>query len=222
MTVDTLELHRPVLVAHCRRMLGSSCAAEDAVQETLLRAWRGAGRFEGRAQPRTWLLRIATNVCLDELTAARPAAVPVAPEDVDDLAAVPDERAGAGAPPHGADPCDVLLHREAVRLAVAVLLDRLPARQRAALLLCGVLRQPAREAAALLGVSVVSVNSALQRARATLAEADVRADAVAPALDAGPHALLTRYAAAFERCDVEALVALALEEGGAAVDRAAA
>ncbi len=207
-TGDVLEHHRPVLTAHCRRLLGSRWAAEDAVQETLLRAWRGGDRFQGRSQLGTWLLRIATNVCLDELSGGRRHGVPAAIEDVEDLAADPDARGPE------ADPADVAVRRETLRLACVVALRCLPPRQRAVLVLCRVLRLRASEAAELLGTSEASVNSALQRARASLLAADVGADAVDDVVDAPRRALLARYVAAFATSDVEALVGLALEEAG--------
>ena len=181
-----LEQHRAELIAYCRRMLGSLFEAEDAVQETLIRAWRGFDRFEGRSSLRSWLYRLATNVCLDMLsgrerrphpidlgraraleaaklsTPTRPQATWIEP--------VPD---GALAPE--GDPADVAVARETIRLAFVAALQYLPARQRAVLVLCEVLRWKATEAAELLDTTVASVNSALQRARATLETSGLRA-----------------------------------------------
>jgi RNA polymerase sigma-70 factor (ECF subfamily) len=193
-------------------MLGSPAGAEDAVQETLLRAWRGSHRFEGRAQLGTWLTRIARNVCLDELGARRPPVAASLDEDPDLAAGAPDGPAGR---PAAADPADVVVHAEQVRLACAVALALLPPRQRAALVLCAVLDLRASEAATVLGTSPAAVNSALQRARATLLAAQASPDAVDPALGAGGRALLVRYTEALTGGDVGALVALAREEGGA-------
>ena len=187
--------HRAELTAYCRRMLGSSFDAEDAVQETLLRAWRGSVRFEGRAAVRSWLYRIATNVCLDALshTARRP--VPV--EDV------PAPRDPSDDPE---DPSDRALARERLRLAIMVAIGNLPPRQRAALIMRDVLSWRASEVAELLGTTTTAVNSALQRAHAALESPDV--DSVASVADAPGRELVGRYLAAFADDDVDVLVAL--------------
>jgi RNA polymerase sigma-70 factor, ECF subfamily len=178
-----LEEHRAELTGYCYRMLGSVFEAEDAVQETLIRAWRAADRFEGRSSLRSWLYRIATNVCLDSLNAgkrrARPmdlspashadAALPApSPEEIW-IEPVPDARAL----PSGGDPADLVVARESIRLAFVAALQHLPPRQRAVLILREVLAWKASETAELLGTTVASVNSALQRARATLSAAGV-------------------------------------------------
>jgi RNA polymerase sigma-70 factor (ECF subfamily) len=219
-TADSLlERHRLELTAYCYRLLGSG-EAEDAVQETLLRAWRGLDRFEGRAALRSWLYRIATNVCLDMLEGRKrrarpmdlgPAREPVVsnlavPTDVAWLEPMPDE----ALVPDG-DPAAVAEARESVRLAFVAALQHLPPRQRAALVLCEVLRWKASEVAELLETTVASVNSALQRARATL-------DTVAPSRDASStvgtadEGLLARYVDAFERYDMDELAALIRED----------
>jgi RNA polymerase sigma-70 factor (ECF subfamily) len=216
-----VEQHRVELTAYCYRMLGSPFDAEDAVQETLLRAWRGLGRFEGRSALRSWLYRIATNVCLDFLNGRQrrarpmdlgPARSPEAAnlhtrpeatwiEPVPDSLVVPE-----------ADPAEVAVARETVRLAFVAALQHLPARQRAVLILCEVLRWKASEVAELLGTSVASVNSALQRARATLAASDVSAPGPSGRLSETDQALLERYVDAFERYDMEALTSLIHED----------
>ena len=212
LTGDALEQHRPALTALCRRMLGSGPGAEDAVQETLLRAWRGGHRFEGRAQLGTWLSCIARNVCLDEIEvrARRP------------LAVAPLEEAGDDGAPRDIrdpdDPATLVERRETVRLACVVALRVLAPRQRAALVLCAVLRVRASEAAGLMGISTASVNSLLQRARATLVAAEAVPDAVDPVLGGDRDELLSRYVAALTSGDVQALVALALEELGPVPD----
>ena len=213
-----LELHRVELTAYCYRMLGSSFEAEDAVQETLIRAWRGFGRFEGRAALRSWLYRIATNVCLDMLKGrerrARPMDLGPAREPVEsNLSTLPEVTwiepiPDALVAPEG-DPADVAVARETIRLAFVAALQHLPPRQRAALILCEVLRWQATEVAELLDTSVASVNSALQRARATLATADIAAPAE---LDAEARALLDRYVAAFEAYDIDRLTGLIHED----------
>jgi RNA polymerase sigma-70 factor (ECF subfamily) len=211
-----LEQHRVELTGYCYRMLGS-VDAEDAVQETLLRAWRGFERFEGRAALRSWLYRIATNVCLDMLEGRKRRARPMdlGPAGEPELASLtarpevawiepmPDSRLV----PDG-DPAEVALGRETVRLAFIAALQRLPPRQRAVLILCEVLRWKASEVAELLDTSVASVNSALQRARATLEASDLAAATTEPSVDAEDAELLARYVDAFERYDMEALTSL--------------
>jgi len=216
---QALEQHRTELTAYCYRMLGSPFEAEDAVQETLLRAWRGLDRFEGRAALRSWLYRIATNVCFDMLNArerrARPMDLGPAREPVEsNLNALPEvtwiEPVPATALAAESDPAEVAVAHETIRLAFVAALQHLPPRQRAVLILCEVLRWKASEVAELLETSVASVNSALQRARATLETSDVGADR-AP-LDEADRELLSRYMAAFEAYDIEALTSLIHED----------
>jgi RNA polymerase sigma-70 factor (ECF subfamily) len=217
-----LEQHRRELTAYCYRMLGSGFEAEDAVQETLVRAWRGFERFEGRAAFRSWLYRIATNVCLDMLSSRQRRALPM------DLAPAKTADSPLGAPlpettwilpmpdglvlPAAGDPAEAAESRDSVRLAFVAALQHLPPRQRAVLILREVLRWKAAEVAELLETSVASVNSALQRARATLSEADLAESAAAEELDAEQHALLARYVDAFERYDLDALTKLLYED----------
>ena len=216
--LDTrLEEHRREMTAYCYRMLGS-VEAEDAVQETLLRAWRGFDRFEGRSSLRSWLYRIATNVCFDLLAGqerrARPKDLGPAGEPVlENLSELP-EATWIQPIPDGlvlpeADPAEVAVARETIRLAFVAALQHLPPKQRAALILRDVLRWQASEVAELLDTSVASVNSALQRARDTLAKSD--ASALSP-LDAEDRALLERYVLAFERYDIDALTSLIHED----------
>jgi len=217
-TLAELEPYRRELTGHCYRMLGSAFEAEDAVQETLLRARRSFDRFEGRSAVRSWLYRIATNVCLDALNGRKRRELPVdmgpassadrklgdaLPEDAW-IEPVPDTRVM----PSGGDPADVALARESIRLAFVAALQHLPPRQRAVLILREVLRWHADEVAELLDTSVPSVNSALQRARATLASKQVDGGEPADPLDAEQAALLKRYVDAFERYDMDALTAL--------------
>jgi RNA polymerase sigma-70 factor (ECF subfamily) len=216
-----LEDHRRELLAYCYRMLGSPFEAEDAVQETLIRAWRGIDRFEGRAALRSWLYRIATNVCLDSLSGRERRAMPMdlgpAGEPVaENLQTLPEATwiqpiPDALAVPEG-DPAEVAVARESIRLALVAALQHLPARQRAVLILCEVLRWKASEVAELLDTSVASVNSALQRARATLASSNISTAEPAPPLDEGDRALLDRYVKAFEAYDVQALTTLLHED----------
>jgi RNA polymerase sigma-70 factor, ECF subfamily len=217
-----LEHHRSELTAYCYRMLASPFEAEDAVQETLIRAWRGFDRFEGRSALRSWLYSIATNVCLDMLNArerrARPmdlgparepeaANLNVLPE-ITWIQPVPD----ALVVPTEGDPAEVTVARETIRLAFVAALQHLPPRQRAVLILCEVLRWQASEVAELLETSVASVNSALQRARATLEASNVSAADTSPSVDEADAELLARYVEAFEHYDMEALTALIHED----------
>jgi RNA polymerase sigma-70 factor (ECF subfamily) len=216
-----LESHRVELTGYCYRMLGSAFESEDAVQETMVRAWRGIDGFEGRAALRSWLYRIATNVCFDMLNGRQRRARPM------DLGPATSADTTLGAPrpeatwlepmPDGRvvaadDPADLAVARESIRLAFVAALQHLPPRQRAVLILREVLRWPATEVAELLETTVASVNSALQRARATLEASGVTdTDAAAP-LDDEQNALLARYLDAFERYDLDSLVALLAED----------
>jgi RNA polymerase sigma-70 factor, ECF subfamily len=216
-----LEDHRAELTAYCYRMLGSPFEAEDAVQDTFVRAWRGFDRFEGRAALRSWLYRIATNVCLDMLTGrerrARPMDLGPAREPVEsNLSALPEVTwiepvPGSLVVPEG-DPADVAAGRETIRLAFVAALQHLPPRQRAVLILCEVLRWKASEVAELLETSVASVNSALQRARATLDASNLSFSDPPPKLGDSDRELLARYVEAFEAYDMEALTSLIHED----------
>jgi RNA polymerase sigma-70 factor (ECF subfamily) len=221
LAVETrLEQHRGELTGYCYRMLGSAFEAEDAVQETLLRAWRAFDRFEGRSALRSWLYRIATNVCLDMLAGRErrarpmdlgPSREPIAENlntlpEVTWIEPIPDGRLAT------ADPAEAVAARETIRLAFVAALQHLPPRQRAALILCEVLRWKASEVAELLETSVASVNSALQRARATLEQARVTPGDAAPPTGEVDAELLARYVDAFERYDMDALTALIHED----------
>jgi RNA polymerase sigma-70 factor (ECF subfamily) len=217
---DRLEEHRRALTAYCYRMLGSPFEAEDAVQDTFVRAWRAYDRFEGRSALRSWLYRIATNVCLDMLgnreRRARPMDLGPAQEPVlANLRTRPDESFVEPIPDalvaQGSDPAEIAATRDSVRLALVAALQHLPPRQRAALILCEVLRWKASEVAELLDTTVASVTSALQRARATLDEQEL--DAEKPlSLDEVDRDMLARYVAAFEAYDVDALTSLIRED----------
>jgi RNA polymerase sigma-70 factor, ECF subfamily len=221
-----LEEHRRELTGYCYRMLGSPFDAEDAVQETLTRAWRSYDGFDGRASLRSWLYRIATNVCADSLNGRTRRALPMdltaaAPPVAESLGTalpehrwvfpIPDHRA---VPLHG-DPAEVAVARESIRLAFVAALQHLPPRQRAVLILRDVLRWTAEEVAGLLETSVPAVNSALQRARATLAERD--AEVEVGTVDSGQEDLLGRYVRAFERYDIDTLVDLLREDAAQAM-----
>ncbi len=213
-----LERYRRELTGYCYRMLGSGFEADDAVQDTMVRAWKAAGSFEGRSSVRSWLYRIATNVCLDMLRGRQRRARPMelassSPPDGAHLGAMLPEHAWVSpiaderVLPDEADPAEIAASRETIRLAFVTALQHLPARQRAVLILCQVLRWQATEVAELLGTSVPAVNSALQRARATLVA--LHPDEPRPeVVDADRQALLARYVDAFERYDVATLVRL--------------
>jgi RNA polymerase sigma-70 factor (ECF subfamily) len=217
-----LEQHRRELTAYCYRMLASPFEAEDAVQETFLRAWKSFDRFEGRAALRSWLYRIATNVCLDMLGSRERRARPMdlgpsqepviqnlnALPEVTWLQPVPDALVVAAEE----DPAEVAVAHETIKLAFVAALQHLPPRQRAVLILCEVLRWKASEVAQLLETSVASVNSALQRARATLDTADVHDASGVTELGEADRELLARYVAAFEQYDMSALTALIHED----------
>jgi RNA polymerase sigma-70 factor (ECF subfamily) len=220
-TTDDLEFYRRELTGYCYRMLGSAFEADDAVQETMLRAWRAAEGFEGRSSLRSWLYRIATNVCLDAMRGEKrralpmdlgPASPPVEsymrPQPAEDrwVTPIPDSRV---VPDHG-DPAEIAAVRDSVRLAFVTALQHLPARQRAALILCEVLKLPATEAATVMDSTVASVNSALQRARTTLAglPEHQRPGEVEP----GNAELLAKFVDAFQRYDMKALIGLLRED----------
>jgi RNA polymerase sigma-70 factor, ECF subfamily len=218
----TLEQYRAELTGYAYRMLGSAFEAEDAVQETFIRAWRALDRFEGRSALRSWLYRIATNVCLDMLGSRERRARPMdlGPALTADTALGPALQDGqwvepapdARILPTGGDPARLSELRESIRLAFVAALQHLPARQRAVLILREVLQWQASEVAELLDTSVASVNSALQRARATLATRQPD-DGEAPSeLDEDHKALLARYVNAFESYDMEALTSLLQED----------
>jgi RNA polymerase sigma-70 factor (ECF subfamily) len=216
------ESHRRELTGFCYRMLGSGFEAEDAVQETMVRAWKGIDGFEGRSALRSWLYRIAHNVCLDMQRApqrrARPMDLGPSSSAEAPLAAVRPENtwitpiADARVLPTDGDPAEVAAARDSIRLAFVAALQHLPPKQRAALILCEVLKWQATEAAALLDTSVASVNSALQRARATLEEAGLDVGTAPTTVDADQEELLASYVDAFERYDVESIVALVHDE----------
>ena len=221
LAADDLDQHRRELTGFCYRMLGSGSEAEDAVQETFVKAWQAADRFEGRSSVRTWLFRIATNVCIDMGRSPQRRARPVdlgparTPDPVHLSDVLPEERwitpvADESVLDLHGDPGQVAATRETIRLAFVAALQRLPARQRAALVLCEVLAWPVKDVAELLDSTVAAINSALQRARATMAAAP-SAEASGP-LTADQEALLARYLDAFERYDMDALVALLHED----------
>jgi RNA polymerase sigma-70 factor, ECF subfamily len=216
-----LGRHRAQLVAHCRRMLGSPFEAEDAVQVTLFRAWRGLDRFEGRASLRSWLYQIATNVCLDMQNGRERRARPMdlGPARAPEAATLPTRATATRIEPiptnalgPDGDPADAAVARERIRLAFVAVLRRLPARQRAVLILCEVLCWRATEAAQLLDTTVASVTSALQRARKTLQTSGMPSADSAAEMDAAQRGLLARYVEAFRAYDIDGLTSLIKED----------
>jgi RNA polymerase sigma-70 factor (ECF subfamily) len=221
-SIEELEQYRVELRGYCYRMLGSAFDADDAVQEALVKAWQAFDRFEGRASVRSWLYRIATNVCLDTLRSRERRALPMdlsmpvpattAPgEPLPDavwIEPIPDQ----DVVPLEGDPAQRAVFQDTVRLAFVAALQTLPARQRAVLILREVLCWQAAEVAELLETSVASVNSALQRARATLGASDLDDEQRAEPLSEADSALLGRYVEAFESYDIPSLVALLHED----------
>jgi RNA polymerase sigma-70 factor (ECF subfamily) len=218
---EELEVYRRELTGYCYRMLGSGFDAADAVQETFLHALRFADNFEGRSSVRSWLYRIATNVCMDMHRGAQRRARPMefgpaAPPDEEHLGGwLPEATwvspiADDQVLPESADPAEIAVARETIRLAFVTALQHLPARQRAALILCEVLRWQAAEVAELLDTSAAAINSALQRARATMAA--LPTDARPLDVSTANAELLTRYVDAFERYDISAFVSLLHED----------
>ncbi|HEY4097914.1 MAG TPA: sigma-70 family RNA polymerase sigma factor [Baekduia sp.] len=221
-----LDQYRRELTGYCYRMLGSGFEAEDAVQETMVRAWKSIDRLTAREALRSWMYRIATNVCLDMLDGAQRRARPMdfGPSSTTEAVVASGLPAGlaettwiqpiadARTLPESGDPAELAAARETVRLAFVAALQHLPPRQRAVLILREVLRWQASEVAELLGTTVASVNSALQRARATIDAMDLDAADGSTAIGADQQELLSRYVDAFERYDVAALVALLHED----------
>jgi len=215
-----LENYRRELTAYCYRMLGSPFDAEDAVQDVFVRAWRSRDQFEGRAALRSWLYRIATNVCLDTLKSkerrARPMDLGPSCEPIEANLRTPEIPWLEPMPLHlvapERDPAEVAVANESIRLAFVAALQHLPARQRAVLILRDVLDWQASEVAELLKTSVASVNSALQRARATLGKIQATEPKGTPTLSDADRAMLERYVAAFERYDITALTSLIQED----------
>ena len=216
-----LEKYRGELTAYCYRMLGSPFDAEDAVQDAFVRAWRSREGFEGRSSIRSWLYRIATNVCLDQLKSderrARPMDLGPASEPIEANLHIRDEMLWLEPIPLSLiapdrDPADVAVANESIRLAFVAALQQLPAKQRAVLILRDVLDWQASEVAELLETTVQSVNSALQRARATMAKSHSDGAARTRRLSVADRAMLERYVSAFEAYDVKLLTELIRED----------
>jgi RNA polymerase sigma-70 factor, ECF subfamily len=217
-TLD-VEAHRAELTGYCYRMLGSTFDADDAVQETMVRAWQAAGSFEGRSSVRSWLYRIATNVCLDSLRSRQRRALPMdlsapVPSSTPPEKMLPETTWIEPIPDADLDPAERAVAQDTIRIAFIAALQHLPPKQRAVLILREVLAWQATEVAELLETSVAAVNSALQRARATLADNPSLESSRASALAETERDLLSRYLAAFEAYDIDALVKLLHEDAG--------
>ncbi len=215
--------HRAELTGFCYRMLGSVFDAEDAVQETFTRAWRAYDRFEGRSEVRTWLYRIASNVCFDALRGRQRRALPMEMTGVsraaDGLVGAPlpesafvEPAPGNSVSTYPSDPADAVAERESIRLAFVAALQHLPPQQRAVLILRDVLKWQASEVAELLDTTVAGVNSALQRAHATMAAKQSVATTPDELSDDAQRELLAKYVDAFERYDIESLTTLITED----------
>jgi RNA polymerase sigma-70 factor (ECF subfamily) len=215
---EWIEGLRPELVGYCYRMMGSIFEAEDAVQDAMIRVWQSRDQLRQDASRKAWVYRIVTNICIDRLRSAKRRALPM---DLSEPAAVvtepKDQLPNASwvwpAPDSLGNPADILVNKETIRLSFIAILQTLPPRQRAVLILQDVFRWPANQAADAMGMTVAAVNSALQRARATLAKAELRSDALQGLDDDADQELLTRYVEAFERYDIDSLLALFHENG---------
>ncbi len=215
--VETAESMRSELIGYCYRMVGSAFDAEDAVQETMLRVWRNEGRIREDASRRAWVYRIATNVCLDKLRQAKRRALPMDVTDAAERIAAPRESLPRAAwvwpsPDAAGDPAEVAEARETVRLSFIAMLQTLPPRQRAVLILCDVLRWPAGQAAEALGMTAAAANSALQRARSTLKQSRLRSESLRELDGESDRRLVASYVEAFERYDIDKLLALFTEQ----------
>lgn len=217
--LDIAEEIRSELTGYCYRMMGSIFEAEDAVQDTMLRVWKSWDQIREDASRRSWIYRIATNVCLDKLRQAKRRALPMDLSDPTAIIVEPRDNLPRTAwiwpaPDFAGDPADIAISKESVRLSFIAMLQTLPPRQRAVLILHEVFRWSAKQTAEAMGMTTVAVNSALQRSRATLAQAKLRSDALRE-LDAEvDQRLLESYVEAFEKYDIEALLALFHESGG--------
>lgn len=208
-----IEELRPELIGYCYRMMGSIFEAEDAVQDTIIRAWQSRDQIRQDASRKAWIYRIATNVCLDRLRSAKRRALPMdLSEPAAPVAEPKDNLPRASwiwpAPDSIGNPADIVVNRETIRLSFIAILQKLPPRQRAVLILHDVFRWPANQTADAMGMTTAAVNSALQRARATLAHANLRSDALQELDNEADQDLLSRYVEAFEQYNIDALLTL--------------
>jgi len=210
---DLIEELRPELIGYCYRMMGSIFEAEDAVQDATIRIWQSWDQIRQDASRKAWIYRIVTNVCLDRLRSAKRRALPMDLSEPAALIAEPKDNLSKAswiwpAPDSAGNPADIVVSKETIRLSFIAVLQKLPPRQRAVLILHDVFRWPANQTAAAIGMTTAAVNSALQRARATLAHANLRSDALQELDGDADQALLARYVEAFEQYDIDALLSL--------------
>ncbi|KGE17295.1 sigma-70 family RNA polymerase sigma factor [Paenibacillus wynnii] len=216
--IDLIEELRSELIGYCYRMMGSIFEAEDAVQDTMLRVWQNWDQIRQHSSRKAWMYRIATNVCLDRLRNAKRRALPM---DLSEPAAIIMEPRDSmarnswvwPAPDTAYDPVNIVISRETIRLSFIAIMQLLPPRQRAVLILLDVFRWSANEVADAMGMTAAAVNSALQRARATIAQSNLRSDDLQGGDVQADQQLLARYMEAFEQYDIEALLALFHENG---------
>ncbi|MFF2886016.1 sigma-70 family RNA polymerase sigma factor [Paenibacillus sp. NPDC057967] len=211
--IDIIEELRPELIGYCYRMMGSIFEAEDAVQDATIRIWQSWDQIRQDASRKAWIYRIATNVCLDRLRSAKRRALPMDLSEPAALITEPKDSLSRAswiwpAPDSVGNPVDIVVNRETIRLSFIAILQKLPPRQRAVLILHDVFRWPANQTADAMGMTAAAVNSALQRARATLAHANLRSDALQELDGEADQALLARYVEAFEQYDIDALLSL--------------
>lgn len=211
--IDMIEELRPELIGYCYRMMGSIFEAEDAVQDATIRIWQSWDQIRQDASRKTWIYRIATNVCLDRLRSAKRRALPMDLSEPAALITEPKDNLSRAswiwpAPDSVGNPVDIVVNRETIRLSFIAILQKLPPRQRAVLILHDIFRWPANQTADAMGMTTAAVNSALQRARATLAHANLRSDALQELDGEADQALLARYVEAFEQYDIDALLSL--------------
>lgn len=211
--IEMIERLRPELVGYCYRMMGSIFEAEDAVQDAMIRVWQSQDQLRQEASRKAWIYRIVTHICIDRLRSAKRRALPMDLSEPAALITEPkDQLSNASwvwpAPESIGNPADIVVNKETIRLSFIAILQTLPPRQRAVLILQDVFRWPANQAADAMGMTVAAVNSALQRARATLAKANLRSDALQELDDGADQELLARYVEAFEAYDIQTLLAL--------------
>lgn len=216
--LELVEELRTELTSYCYRMLGSIFDADDAVQDTLIRAWQGWDQFRQESSPRSWIYRIATNVCLDKLRYAKRRALPMDLSGptvpiMEPRTVLPHTSWIWPVPDTACDPVDLLVRKDTLRLSFIALLQTLPPRQRAVLILYDVFQWSAKETAEAMGMTSAAVNSALQRARATMTRANLQSDELRDMDAETDHQLLSRYVEAFEQYDIDALMALFHENG---------
>lgn len=216
--LEWIEGLRPELVGYCYRMMGSVFEAEDAVQDAMIRVWQSLDQLQQESSRKAWVYRIATNICIDRLRSAKRRALPMdLSEPAAQITEPKDQLPNASwvwpIPDSTGNPADIVVNKESIRLSFIAILQTLPPRQRAVLILQEVFRWPATQTAEAMGMTVAAVNSALQRARATLGKAELRSEALQELDDHADQELLARYVEAFEQYDIDSLLVLFHENG---------